>query len=585
MTKVIFKKLNRPGLFGINRKELDQIYSDYNQLYNNYNEVYSNYTKLFSNYEHLNEMFEKQSETMSRLVNGMSVAAEREFPRQLNDIHLPYVSQDSQVKWVSRFLQKQGRRPRVLHIGNVANNAYSNTKLFHRAGIEADVICNDFYHVMGCPEWEDADFEGDLSNQFFPDWSQVDLKAFERPRWFAQGPLLPCIYYLTNRSRRRPLSASLWWCEMAYHRKLLSENGGQENSVGPLLPGFIERDNYDFDRRVQELLRIFNERFLNWKGGKLTAEDLDPWRWAMPYWRQLIKQYDVIQAYGTEPIVAMLADVPYFAFEHGTLREIPYQKTNIGRATALAYALAQHVFVTNGDCVEHAKRLAGQRYTFINHPHDENHGQHVRGAEQLRIELCKTVDADFLFFFPTRHDWVDGGTWGNKANDVFLRAFCRLREEGFRVGMVCCLWGNNVKESMDLIDQRNCTDFVRWVQPQGIIAFTRMVKACDIVVDQFYIGAFGGVFFKSMSVGGVLCSYLNEEEMIKRYGTPPPLINCRTEEEIVKKIRETISNPEILKNISRLSREWIVKYHSCNDTIRRQLTQYQKFLSEERPSL
>jgi hypothetical protein len=99
----------------------------------------------------------------------------------------------------------------------------------------------------------------------------------------------------------------------------------------------------------------------------------------MPYWRQLLRQYDAMHAYGTEPIVTMLADVPYFAFEHGTLREIPYQESNIGRATALAYALAEHVFVTNADCVHMPGDWPETRVTFINHPHDEDHGLSCRG--------------------------------------------------------------------------------------------------------------------------------------------------------------------------------------------------------------
>ncbi len=33
---------------------------------------------------------------------------------------------------------------------------------------------------------------GDLGDPFFPDWSKVDLAGYERPRWFASGPLGLC---------------------------------------------------------------------------------------------------------------------------------------------------------------------------------------------------------------------------------------------------------------------------------------------------------------------------------------------------------------------------------------------------------
>ena len=47
--------------------------------------------------------------------------------------------------------------PRVLHIGNIANNAYLNARILNEAGIPSDVLVYDYYHVMACPEWEEYD--------------------------------------------------------------------------------------------------------------------------------------------------------------------------------------------------------------------------------------------------------------------------------------------------------------------------------------------------------------------------------------------------------------------------------------------
>ncbi len=96
---------------------------------------------------------------------------------------------------------------RVLHIGNIANNAYNNAKIQRRRGIEADVSCHDYFHIMGCPEWEDAEFEGDVVDDFFPDWWNVDLRGFERPEWFAQGRLADVRCGTSRRARPRRASA------------------------------------------------------------------------------------------------------------------------------------------------------------------------------------------------------------------------------------------------------------------------------------------------------------------------------------------------------------------------------------------
>ena len=51
--------------------------------------------------------------------------------------------------WLHAFEASHGRKLRVLHIGNIANNGYLVAKLLRRAGIEADVLSYDYYHVMG----------------------------------------------------------------------------------------------------------------------------------------------------------------------------------------------------------------------------------------------------------------------------------------------------------------------------------------------------------------------------------------------------------------------------------------------------
>ena len=90
---------------------------------------------------------------------------------------------------LENFKVLHGHKPRVLHIGNIANNAYNNAKLLNELGFDCDVLCPNYYHIMGSPEWEDANIIGDIADQFQPDWTSVNLNGFERPHWFIQGPV------------------------------------------------------------------------------------------------------------------------------------------------------------------------------------------------------------------------------------------------------------------------------------------------------------------------------------------------------------------------------------------------------------
>lgn len=549
------------------------------------------------------------------------------------------------TQWLRGFRETYGRSPRVLHIGNIANNAYNNAKLLNAAGLDCDVICHDYYHIMGCPEWEDADFEGSHGDDFRPSWWRLDLHGFERSRWFAQGPVGLCLEYLIARREGRSADAARFWNALAVHngtqspttsleglassvsntqhrysrwlrtfseaetlfgrlesrfaRKLGSSTIGRLAYLGGVVMAaamsavaqisyrpflryvrgdilYEERDIL-FEERTISLLARFLKEFPE-RSDSLTPGDVYSYATIIPKWRSLFALYDIVQGYSTDPIVPLLAGTRYFAFEHGTLRNIPFQSDSTGRLTALAYRLATHVFVTNFDCLPSAHKLAADRVTFINHPFDESHGEQVSGAESLRALLLHELDSDLLFFFPTRQDWVPGTGYADKANDVFFRAFARLRAAGQRVGLVCCEWGANVEQSKQLVAELGCQAFVSWRPPMGTVQFERTALASDCVVDQFKLGAFGGVMFKSMAVGRVVCTSLNEHLLIGRYSELPPVLNCRTEEDIVGAFARFYSQRDELTRLGAAARRWMHVQHSGAETAEKQIVRYREHL-------
>lgn len=553
------------------------------------------------------------------------------------------------LAWVEAYRRRHGRAPRVLHIGNIANNAYNNAKILNRAGFDCDVICYDYYHIMACPEWEDADFSGDVGDHFRPRWWRVNLRGFRRPEWFVQGPMDLCIDYLVarranqgERARRiwRTLQmvngtrkigledpralAHVWMMDIRrVAQKLLDEEVverrlrdwyrawtprsaalGAAASRGAAAALVLHRTVARGGRRAlaemarlrarrvrgsdplmespEELFAYAQGRYASAfpeRADSLTSEDAARLLYCLPAWKRLLSCYDIVIGYATDPILPFLSRHRYFALEHGTLREIPFRENWLGRLTAVAYHCAEHVFVTNYDCMDNARSLAGERCSFINHPYDEDHGMTVSGVRETREELQRALDSNFLVFFPTRHDWVPGTGYADKANDRLLRAIASLRREGHAIGLVCCRWGSNVRQSVELIAELGLEAHVLWREPMGVISFERMCGACDMVADQFQIGSFGGVTFKAMAVSAPVCTYIDNAAVGRIYPQPPPVLNCRTEQEIADAIRECLAHPERLAAIAAAGREWIKTHHAAADTVATQAEQFRSFLN------
>ena len=109
-----------------------------------------------------------------------------------------------------------------------------------------------------------------------------------------------------------------------------------------------------------------------------------------PFWasyRPLAADFDLVQLYGLEAVkrAFLPPEKPFVAFEHSTMRTLPFENTVQGRLLNLAYRTADDCVITNPDVVGSARRLGLQRYRFIPHPLDET--KYTPGPAPVRAEL------------------------------------------------------------------------------------------------------------------------------------------------------------------------------------------------------
>ena len=497
---------------------------------------------------------------------------------------------------------------RVLFIGNIANNSYYFAKFLRSEGVEADVLCYDDYWVMSSPEWEEADFEGVPADLFFPDWTSLDLKGYERPRWFAQGPFALSVDYLRAKQEGRRADAERGFRDLSRAREFAARPATRQSmkALGPLkrfLPArvasVVERrikellaprrahtatpaDPAPFLSRCHELADEFRQRFPE-RPDLLTLSDSLQYQQNVLSIVELFRHYDVVQGSAVDPLYPMLARFqPYTAFEHGTLRHAPealwaykgpFHDAPLSRLTALSYALAGHVFISNADCLESARRLRLSSFEPMPHPMDEND---FLPPSEPREAIRNRRGGQLSFFCPIRHDWVDKGT------DRYIRAIPELARALETPFTVCFTpWGKEIERSKQLIRELGCEDRVRWVGPFGRVQLARRLRESDVVFDQLAYPSFSGLTPRALSCGTPVIAAYEPAGMAWMFSEAAPVLAARSVDDLVRQTLRAI-DPGFARRYRTEARTWIERHHSRERVVRALLGAYERLVASAR---
>ncbi|MGY3488963.1 glycosyltransferase involved in cell wall biosynthesis [Bradyrhizobium sp. USDA 4011] len=603
------------------------------------------------------------------------------------------------LRMIGDFRRRMGRPLRVLHIGNIANNAYNNARIQRKYGIEADVLCYNYYHIMGCPEWEDGALQEGSSalgeDHFRPDWWATSLKGWKRPRWFVQGPSALCIDYLRARNAGWRTTAYLKWLELEL--AALQDARSGENACSPaknvprrlsflLWPvslyriwlgtfvanGVLGREcnagrfevwldrisaaawlvlarrgpEADVEARaalsrlreevrrlrargMQEasssLARSLVHRFLTLvalleqatlkrirvsKPGCVARSMSEPvtrareietlrdeirkdpaeldgqsLRYREEYVTQhpkdfeaILPHYDIIQGYAIDGLIPMMNGVKNFCcYEHGTLREIPFENNLIGVICRISFQRAPAVFVTNSDVLPSVERLGlkKDRVFYLPHAFDNHKLRAFRGAHP---ELNPPTSGPVIFFSPSRHHWKRGNSSWLKGNDVIIRAAAEVARETRNFKLVFVEWGQEVADSKDLIEELGLSELVEWIPTMSKRELWQRYCSSHAVVDQFVVAALGGVGFETMALGVRLISAIDEQQTALFFGQEPPLLAAGNVAECAARMWEVIQDPLDTQGRGQAASQWMSTFHSAERIVALQCKAYSNLL-------
>ena len=458
---------------------------------------------------------------------------------------------------------------RILHLGNILNNGYLNSKFLRRRGWQADSVTVDYRHVQAQPEWEEVPIVDAKLSHFEPDWSSFDLGDYRRVSWFRDPTLaqIPQVAAALGGPRAPDPTPSTVDVLGQFARRILVRLGLK--TMGQAAQR--ARRQMIVAPDAQQLIERFKQIYPD-REKALTPNDIAEYRSRSLAHAPLLQLYPLVQAYSLDPIYPLLNNPqqPLICFEHGTMREFPFEDSARGRLYALALQLAERVFITNADCNRSAERLGLTNYTFVPHPVDE---ELYRPAESpLRDRLRQEHGCDFIFVAPARHHWKNcppglENSWF-KRNDILIRALGRYfnARPDTRALVVFFEWGEEVQLSKDLIADCGFASRVRWEPIASKPVMREYYNAADIVFDQFNdgIGTFGTVVPEALASGKPVLLNYKEELHHWCFSELPPLLNASSEEAIEAHVVRLLDDDAYRRAIGERGRDWFMRNHSSS---------------------
>ncbi len=151
------------------------------------------------------------------------------------------------------------------------------------------------------------------------------------------------------------------------------------------------------------------------------------------------------------------------------------------------------------------------------------------------------------------------GRTSTKGNDRFLKAFIHACKNNLNAHCVILDRGPDRENAKRLIRELNGEQYFTWKPNLTRQEFHDELEECDVVVDQFDVGGYGGIAVEALDHGKTLMTYIHPVCNSLLFGREIPVINVHTEEEIVEGLMRC-RNREYLNAMAKRGREWVENY-------------------------
>ena len=412
---------------------------------------------------------------------------------------------------------------RILHVGNIANNAYIFSHLLQDKGVNSCAISPNYHHIMGYPIWENKEMVLDEADHFFPKISREELDQFP---WFSSGTWKECFQKISSylegtHSETVVLSESVVSVEKLHRRILKKLRSNAKKQLPNSLQVWIANNLIHRVRTIQErgFLKKFDELF------------------------------DVIIFYGpsTNLIARKRIKAYKIGLEHGTLREYIFAPFKRSRDSKLGYMNSDMIFVTNQDSLPSIEKLNYPESNVVCIPHP-NLDQKFPDLRAARLIRKNEIIEKPRILIPARHTYGNAVDMG-KGTEVILAAVIELIDIFPHVIVEFIEWGNDVAESKKFLDD-NCDSAlnIEWSKLKSRPLLRKSMASTSVVIDQMKIQAYGALTADSLGLGVPAITAHSCTNDVNFFGSCAPVLPASSQSEIVQQVSSILSAPEQFEN-------------------------------------
>ena len=212
-----------------------------------------------------------------------------------------------------------------------------------------------------------------------------------------------------------------------------------------------------------------------------------------------LANYDFVIGFGLGPLLANLAGVKYASIPYGAdLLLVPFESNHSkwghrarARLQVAGYKNSDIIFIGDDpaflDALNRIRALQDWRYWAFPIDIEKYYPTPKESLNNfLENSIAKKTAGKIIMFMPSRIDF------NVKGNDKVLRAFAKLLNEKDNVFLILFAWGGDVQKAQELVSKLNIEENVYFYP--NIMSKPRLIRfinACDIILDQFFLGGYG----------------------------------------------------------------------------------------------